>query len=72
MPVYEYRCITCDAYGRQALFSLVEKEPPKRNPWCPNCSSYNTLRVWNVPFVRFTGSGFYSTDHPKDGDKVNA
>lgn len=58
MPIYDYVCPDChqkfdtpSSYGQETAT-------------CPNCASTaQRSHSFTVPTVRFTGSGFYTTDN---------
>lgn len=55
MPTYEYRCGKC-----QALYVLSSSVDERNNEVKCVCGS-EAQRVYNVPAVKFNGTGFYST-----------
>lgn len=58
MPIYEYRCGSCDTpYTKVRGIS----EPPKEYT-CDTCNIPLT-RVYSLGGVAFNGGGFYSTDN---------
>jgi len=67
MPIYEFLCVSCTAReNKEHPFYIVAKEPPTKKLLCPDCGSEKTMRAWNVPTVKFSGPGFYSTDNSKE------
>ncbi len=61
MPLYEYECRKC---GVQ--FTKLQRfgaPPPKT---CPNGHA-QVHRLLSEPAIIFKGSGFYVTDHPRNG-----
>lgn len=57
MPLYEYRCSTCDTrLERRQRFD----EAPLQS--CPDCGG-DLIRMIQPVGIIFKGSGFYSTDH---------
>ena len=59
MPTYEYRCPEC---GHSFDESESFDAPPEHV--CPKCGTL-APRVFGVPYIRFKGTGFYSTDSKK-------
>jgi putative FmdB family regulatory protein len=61
MPVYEYECSTCHfRFDRKQRF---DDEPVAI---CPQCQNKSRRVLHSVP-IFFKGSGFYSTDHGRQG-----
>lgn len=56
MPIYEYRCCSCDH-----KFELRRKFGEDSGAPCPNCSGEGK-RVFSAVPIIFKGSGFYVTD----------
>jgi putative FmdB family regulatory protein len=56
MPIYEYRCGSCDAVTE--AFVRGGKEPEK----CSECGAEALTRLISRAGVIFKGSGFYVTD----------
>jgi putative FmdB family regulatory protein len=54
---YEYKCKNCDQ-----TVEIVAPLGSKLEHKCPHCNSKNLKRIWNVPFVKYKGDGFYSSD----------
>jgi putative FmdB family regulatory protein len=54
MPIYEYRCETCDERFERLFLSL--KQVPAEIT-CPACQSTNVQKVMSAPAVRKTGEG---------------
>ena len=52
MPKYDFKCMTCSE-----MVETNETIPPI----CGTCSG-TMQRVWSAPAIKFTGTGFYSTD----------
>ncbi|HEY8314360.1 MAG TPA: FmdB family zinc ribbon protein [Candidatus Baltobacteraceae bacterium] len=62
MPLYDYRCTTCNNVTEvRHGFDDVHKEP------CPACGGALS-RVFNPAPIVFKGSGFYVTDSRKSGE----
>ena len=58
MPLYEYRCKACGhRFEKIQTFSAPDEKE------CPVCKG-EVERLISAPAVRFSGSGFYSTDYP--------
>ena len=60
MPSYDYKCACGHAFECRQSF---DSEP---FAICPSCGK-KTRRMMQCPPVIFKGSGFYITDHRKDG-----
>lgn len=60
MPIYEYKCKSCDA-SMTIVRGITDKEQ------LPNCNTCNSelSRVYSSVGVAFNGGGFYSTDNKK-------
>ena len=58
MPIYDYKCSTCEA--RATLVTGINKE--LTIPYCAKCR-LEMRRDYGTPYVSFKGSGFYSTDN---------
>ena len=56
MPIYEYRCQSCNAVSE--AFVRNGKEPSK----CPECGAESLTKLISRAGVIFKGSGFYVTD----------
>ncbi len=65
MPIYEYRCQSCD-HELEALQKL--SDPELRD--CPNCGKPELKKLISAVGFRLKGSGWYETDF-KRGDKKN-
>lgn len=62
MPNYDYLCPICGArFERNLSFKDVMDTSV-----CPN-GHPKARRVFTVPTVVYKGSGFYVTDHPRQG-----
>jgi putative FmdB family regulatory protein len=66
VPLYEYECRTC---GIQ--FTKLQRfgAPPPLT--CPN-GHKQVHRLLSEPAVIFKGSGFYVTDHPRNGRRTDS
>ena len=62
MPIYEYRCTSCDN-----LFDRLQSHDDD-SPDCPVCGSEVT-KIFSITGLKFTGSGFHSTDYGKRGPR---
>jgi putative FmdB family regulatory protein len=63
VPLYEYECRTCGIqFTRLQRFGAA---PPDT---CPN-GHEDVHRLLSEPAIIFKGSGFYVTDHPRNGGK---
>ena len=64
MPLYEYECLECGAHFdvRQSLNPHAAVSPVV----CPN-GHRSARRLLSRPAIIFKGSGFYATDHPRNG-----
>lgn len=60
MPIYDYRCNSCNA-NMTITRGISEKEEV---PVCASCNS-PFIRVYSSIGVAFNGGGFYSTDKGK-------
>jgi putative FmdB family regulatory protein len=61
MPLYEYKCRTCDQ-----VFEVIQKfsdEPLKTHDGCGG----ELERLMGSPVLQFKGSGWYITDYKKSG-----
>ena len=57
---YEYECKSCSKnveFVFPTYVSIIGLEKK-----CPHCGSTNLKRIWNVPFVKYVGNGFYNND----------
>lgn len=61
MPIYEYECQPCGAHFEKK--QGFDDEPAAE---CPQCEGEARRVIRSVPII-FKGSGFYVTDHRKDG-----
>ncbi|MEW6337577.1 MAG: FmdB family zinc ribbon protein [Acidobacteriota bacterium] len=63
MPLYEYRCTSCEK--RLEVLQRVGEAPLTE---CPSC--HGALeRLISAPALQFKGSGFYITDYGRSGSK---
>ena len=61
MPIYEYRCESCD-HRLEKLQRMSEGELKD----CPECKRPTLKRLVSAPAFRLKGSGWYETDFKKD------
>lgn len=64
MPIYEYRCTSCD-HEMEALRKL--SDPPLTH--CPACDTEHLVKKISAAAFRLKGSGWYETDFKKDGQR---
>lgn len=58
MPIYEYKCTTCDfSFERKQSFDAASVCS------CPQCQN-EARRLFKPAPIIFKGSGFYVTDYP--------
>lgn len=56
MPTYPYECQKCEQpFEFEMRMSLYE---PKATYPCPDCGSEETIRIFTVPYVNFSGDGW--------------
>jgi putative FmdB family regulatory protein len=58
MPVYTYRCASCDYQ-----FDQTQRFSDDPLTVCPNCGQEMLHKVYLPVGIVFKGSGFYATDH---------
>jgi putative FmdB family regulatory protein len=58
VPTYDYKCSTCET-SATLITGIHEK---LSIPICSHCKA-EMVRDYGSPSVKFTGSGFYSTDN---------
>lgn len=61
MPIYEYECSECGAH-----FEQMQRIGDPRAVVCPN-GHMRVRRRLSQPAIIFKGSGFYATDHGRNG-----
>jgi putative FmdB family regulatory protein len=66
MPIYEYECSECGVHFDK-LQRLGEPSPDS----CPNGHS-QVHRLFSRPTIIFKGSGFYVTDHGRNGRGISS
>ncbi len=64
MPIYEYRCQSCN-HELEALQKLSDPELSD----CPVCGQPNLKKLISPVGFRLKGSGWYETDFKKSGQK---
>ena len=64
MPQYTYYCEKCKYYIEQFEISPNDKKDDSLMV-CASCGN-TPKRIYNIPTVIYIGSGFYTTDHPKE------
>lgn len=68
MPLYEYRCESCDHQ-----FEVIQKFSDAPIAVCPKCAAGPVVKLFSSPAFQFKGSGWYITDYArKDKDKGGA
>ncbi|MBA7683697.1 hypothetical protein ES703_92077 [subsurface metagenome] len=66
MPVYEYECGCC-----QCRFERKQRFDEEPVAVCPQCQGKARRVIHSVPII-YKGSGFYTTDNRKGGEKLPA
>lgn len=61
MPIYEYECQKCGVH-----FDKLQRFGDPKPDTCPNGHS-QVHRLLSQPTIIFKGSGFYVTDHGRNG-----
>ena len=60
MPEFEFVCLSCGG-----MFSIQHHiKETVTVPRCPDCGSFDTVRVWRALPTFYKGHGFYTTDYP--------
>ena len=72
MPLYEYRCESCEHQ-----FEVIQKFSDPHVSVCPKCGGGPVVKLISSPAFTFKGTGFYITDYArkdqgKDGKAENA
>lgn len=65
MPIYEYRCQSCDA-----AHEAIQKTTDAPLVDCPQCGEPGLRKQVSAPAFRLKGGGWYETDF-KTGNKKN-
>jgi putative FmdB family regulatory protein len=63
MPLYEYRCESCDR-----IFEVMQKFSDAPLASCDICGA-PVERLLSAPALQFKGSGWYITDYARAGQK---
>lgn len=58
MPVYEYRCKSCENE-----FEVMQKITEEPEAECPVCESDNVERLISKSTFKLNGTGWYETDY---------
>jgi len=65
MPLYEYECAKCD-HRFEALVSMDQANAQR----CEACGA-RCRRLLSAPAIIFKGSGFYTTDYARAGERFD-
>ena len=57
MPIYEYKCNTCDHQ-----FEILQKINDVPAKTCPECNSHNLRKLVSATAFKLKGTGWYETD----------
>jgi putative FmdB family regulatory protein len=57
MPIYEYRCTTCEFQD-----DLMLKVSAAKTLQCPSCQKNTFEKLVSAPSFKLSGSGWYETD----------
>ena len=57
MPIYEYKCNTCDHQ-----FEILQKINDVPAKTCPECNSHNLRKLVSAATFKLKGTGWYETD----------
>jgi putative FmdB family regulatory protein len=60
MPLYEYRCESC-----QHQFEVIQKFSDAPIAVCPGCGAGPVVKLLSSPAFQFKGSGWYITDYAR-------
>jgi putative FmdB family regulatory protein len=60
MPLYEYRCESC-----QHQFEIIQKFSDAPIAVCPKCGAGPVVKLLSSPAFQFKGSGWYITDYAR-------
>ncbi len=63
MPIYEYRCSTC-----QFQDDLMIKVSAAKTLQCPSCQKNTFEKLVSAPSFKLSGSGWYETDFKNKKD----
>jgi putative FmdB family regulatory protein len=64
MPLYEYRCESC-----QHQFEVIRKFSDPPIDTCPSCGATSVVKLFSSPAFQFKGSGWYITDYARKDAK---
>ena len=67
MPIYEYRCSTC-----QFQDDLMLKVSAATTLQCPSCQRNTFEKLVSAPSFKLSGSGWYETDFKNKKESKNA
>lgn len=67
MPTYEYECESCGY-----KFTKLQKMSDDPEKICPKCKKSVHRIISGGVGVIFKGSGFYTTDYKRAGNKINS
>ncbi len=60
MPLYEYRCESCEHQ-----FEVIQKFSDPHVSVCPQCGGGPVVKLISSPAFTFKGTGFYITDYAR-------
>ena len=60
MPLYEYRCESCEHQ-----FEVIQKFSDPHVSVCPKCGNGPVVKLISSPAFTFKGTGFYITDYAR-------
>jgi putative FmdB family regulatory protein len=66
MPIYEYRCSTC-----QFQDDLMLKVSAATTLQCPSCQKNTFEKLVSAPSFKLSGSGWYETDFKNKKKRAN-
>ena len=67
MPIYEYRCTTCEFQD-----DLMLKVSAAKTLQCPSCQKNTFEKLVSAPSFKLSGSGWYETDFKNKKESKNA
>lgn len=65
MPIYEYECDGC-----HRVHEVTQKIAEGTLSACPVCGSSSIRKLISLSAFAFKGSGFYTTDYKRAGQKA--
>ncbi len=65
MPIYEYECLKCGIH-----FDRLQRFGDPQPETCPRGHT-QVRRLLSHPVIIFKGSGFYATDHGRNGHRTS-